>query len=1346
MILLFAHAAFSQQCGVIHVTPGGAGSGAAGTRSNPASLTYGLSLASGGNTVIWMAAGTYPIVNTLQIPSGITLEGGFNPATWVKSNATASVIGRSAANVLPAPANALVGLAALNATGFRLQDLTIDVAAASGAEVSVYGIYLNGCSDYNIVRCVVTTGAGGAGLSGSPGAAGVAGGNGQPGQPGASEPNLPQGGNGGVGAQGNNGGRGQNGGRHAGGTNPGPGLPGQPAGCGGTGGATGTGPENSFFNQTPSCGSVTSGQPGQPGGNGTAGAAGTVGGAGSIAGGYYAVGGPGGDGVQGNPGCGGGGGGGGGGRQLGGSDNYGAGGGGGGAGGSGGGGGIGGTGGGGSFALFLVGNGAGGSVVDCNLSPGPGGVGGTGGAGGAGGAGGGGGAGGTAGACANSFGGAGGTGGTGGPGGVGGSGANGPSAALSENGGTLVAQQNITSVPGNPPVISVENYGCTNSNILFSSAGGGAWTFGAGATPASANGSGPIAVTYSSMGRKTVTLNGTPFTDFVLIFTDGPATPSITPHNGTVDAGCPNSFTTSLQGTQYDWVLPGAQPATASGPTMTTASDIYFAVPGTYTVYVTVQTPCCGPVTDSTMVTVQPSNFDVNLSVSASQICDGDALTVTADGNYLNYAFFVNGTVAQDGASNVFTSSSLQNGDLINVVALVGSCFANPSDTIEAVVNPIPAVTLTSDDPDDQVCHGDLLTFTATPAGYDSYEFFNGNNSMQDGASNILFGSLLPNNSITVVATDNGCSSSPSNAIATVIHPIPVPVLSSSDADDAICEGDAITFTVLPSGLADYEFFEGVASVQSGSGNIYSTSSLQDGTTLTVIATSAQGCVSEPSNAITTVVNPYPAVTLSSSDADNTICEGESITFTASPSGFDSYQFLDGTTPVQNTSDNAWITAGLVSGNSVTVIPTDLGCTGAASNAIVVTIIPSPVVDPGTDFELCEDAVNETLSGFSPTVGTWSGTGITNPTGVFSPTTAGAGIHVLSYAVSDGNCTTTGTIEATVHALPTVASSPSRSICLGETIGLNANGGVSYVWSPATGLSDATVADPVATPVVTTTYTATGTDTYGCVNTSQTTITVDPVPDAQFTGTDVCLGAQTQFTNASTPVGQLTYAWSFGNGASSTEENPSHLYQGDGTYNVQLVAIWDNCTDTVTVPIIVHPRPEADFFARPSMISVIDPLVTFENLSTGDDTWLWSFGDGSFADEENPNHAYQDTGAYRVWLTAVSEFGCRDSVNTDITVTPYTTIYVPSAFTPGTDGVNDLFQAYGEDVTGFDMKVFNRWGQMVYFSTNIEQGWDGGPSGLGGDTCPGGVYTWVIQFVDFRGRTQQIAGKVVLIR
>ncbi|HWB63977.1 MAG TPA: hypothetical protein VG603_10735, partial [Chitinophagales bacterium] len=198
----------SQQCNVIYVTPGGASTGAAGTRANPASLTYGLSLANSTNNLIWMAEGTYNISNELQLVSNVTLEGGFDPSTWVKSNATPTIIHRDNTNVLAAPANALVGLAGLNISNFRLQDLTIQVDNATGTAISVYGIYLNTCSNYNIVRCNVTTGNATAGANGTAGAAGVAGLAGGNGQNGAAEPNPSAGGAGGAGGNtGGNGGR-----------------------------------------------------------------------------------------------------------------------------------------------------------------------------------------------------------------------------------------------------------------------------------------------------------------------------------------------------------------------------------------------------------------------------------------------------------------------------------------------------------------------------------------------------------------------------------------------------------------------------------------------------------------------------------------------------------------------------------------------------------------------------------------------------------------------------------------------------------------------------------------------------------------------------------------------------------------------------------------------------------------------------------------------------------------------------------------------------------------------------------------------------------------------------------
>jgi len=179
--VLLTFSTTAQECGIIFVSPNGASSGVTGTRANPASLNHGLSLANATNNVLWLTTGTYTITHTLTIPSDVTIEGGFDPTPWIKSNATASIIDRTSANTLPPPANALVGLAGMNASNFRLQDLTVAVADAPASSpanpfgISFYVIYLNACSTYNIVRCVFTTGTASDGQRGQNGANGPAG-------------------------------------------------------------------------------------------------------------------------------------------------------------------------------------------------------------------------------------------------------------------------------------------------------------------------------------------------------------------------------------------------------------------------------------------------------------------------------------------------------------------------------------------------------------------------------------------------------------------------------------------------------------------------------------------------------------------------------------------------------------------------------------------------------------------------------------------------------------------------------------------------------------------------------------------------------------------------------------------------------------------------------------------------------------------------------------------------------------------------------------------------------------------------------------------------------------------
>ncbi len=1342
--------AFSQECGIIFVTPNGATSGIAGTRANPANLTYGLSLVTANDNVLWLAMGTYPVTQTLQIPSDVTIEGGFDPGNqWIKSNTTATILAKDASNVIPPPANALVGLAGLNASNFRLQDLTITVPDATTPQGSVYGIYLSGCSDYDIVRCEVTTGDGAPGAAGQPGVAGQPGSPGAPGNPAGNEQNVPQGGAGGTG--GNNGGNGGSGGKHSTYWAPAYGQDGLPASCGGTGGTPGNGPDcgcglfgtsnnNSCNGASPTAGTA--------GGNGTAGVAGVIGPQGSFSGGYFIPGGAGGNGTAGGDGCGGGGGGGGGGRQQDGPDDVGGSGGGGGGGGYGGGGGTGGTGGGGSFAVFLGNKGAGGNIGDCFLNPGAGGLGGAGGVGGAGGTGGVGGAGGNGFCGGMSNGAAGGAGGAGGTGGAGGAGADGISAALQENGGTPVSSSNITSVPGNPPEISVQNGGCTNASIIFTATTGGAWNFGTGATPATGNGTGPIAVSYPTTGRRTITFGGTIFTDFIGIYNDGPTLPSITPDNGQVDVGCPNDYTTALVGTNYDWTFgPSALPPAVSGPNEQTATDVVFTAPGTYTIYVRVMTACCGEVLDSTTVTVVQSNLNVNLIESANPICAGDAVDFTADGNFAAYDFFVNGSSVQSGVSNTYSDSNLLDGDEIYVIAFAGTCFTNPSDTVVMQVNPIPTVTLASSDPDNEICEGDVVTFTASPAGLADYEFFDGGTSLQSGASDTYTTTALASgNSITVVATDGGCASAPSNAIVTTVNPAPMPTLTSSDSDNAICVGDNITFTATPAGQANYEFFKDGSSVQNGANNAYSPANLASGTSIWVITTSAQGCVSPNSDTITTTVNAIPTVTLTSSDSDNEICAGESITFTATPTGYSNYEFFDNSSSVQSSASNTWTTTALQSGNSVTVVPTDVGCVGQASSAIVTTVITSPTVNAGNDIDNCVDDADVILAGFTPSGGVWAGTGIVAPTGTFSPSNAGAGSHELYYSASNANCTTVDTIIAVVNPLPNIDAGDNRTICDGDEIQLDAGGAVSYSWSPTTALSNPAIGNPYATPDTTTVYTVTGTDTNGCANSDDVIITVEPVPVVDFITQPICCEGDTMFfTNLTTPTTGVTYYWEFDDDSTSVDTMPTHLYETQGVYDVTLTVTWGNCSSSVTVPSTVFPRPTASFYALPEITSFLDPEVVFSNTSIDSEEWFWDFADSTYSIEENPIHFYQDTGIHNVMLVATNQYGCTDTAFGEVNIKPYTTLYVPSAFSPNGDDINDVFYAYGEDIFSFEMRIFNRWGEQIFFSQDINEGWDGRDLDILQNVAQG-VYTYRIIVEDFHFRKHSYAGKIVLYR
>jgi PKD repeat protein len=707
----------AQECGYVYVSPAGASSGSAGTKLNPASFTYGLTLATPPNNIIRMASGNYNISNTVNVPSGLIIEGGYNASTWVKSNTTPTVIKRDSLNILNNP-NRLIAFNCVNVSGFRLLDLTINTDNATGNGVSVYAIYLNGCSDYVISRCIVNAGKGSAGLPGNSGTPGMNGASGQDGEDGQEVGNCCR--NGGAGAGGsftgsNPGGNGGMGAERGGfnvdtnctfgcyyynvpgsdytndGFNGDPGL-----GLGGSaGGKGGMGVCQAQYQQGNCSAQLTNhGKNGDPGVDGPAGQNGLQG-SDSYAGGYYVPG----TGTTGTVGvnAGGGGGGGGGGAKgcepavlkpsngdtLSYNSGSGAGGGGGGEGGQGGQPGTGGSGAGGSFAVFTWANGINGFIRDCVLNPGQGGLGGSGGPGGMGGNGGAGGLGGNTGlnGCCNSCntgeGGNGGPGGKGGKGGDGGKGSDGASKAIyQEQGGEPILITNSY----NPfaPAVTVSYSGCANSDIIFTTNATGNidWIFGLGATPqTSTKNTDTVHYDNSFPGFRSITLvvDGVPYTFANFIYINQTFTPPvITSSAKVICVGSSVGFSTTATADTYGWSFPGGSISSSS---VQNPGNVTFNSAGTYVVTLTTTT-CCGTsvARDTISVVTGPT---VNLGPDTS-FCFTDTPPVLNAGNPgATYAWTINGNPAGSSQTLQATGSGVY-----AVTVNYGTCTQSDSKNI----------------------------------------------------------------------------------------------------------------------------------------------------------------------------------------------------------------------------------------------------------------------------------------------------------------------------------------------------------------------------------------------------------------------------------------------------------------------------------------------------------------------------------------------------------------------------------------------------------------------------------------------------------------------------------------
>ncbi|MFM7726894.1 MAG: PKD domain-containing protein [Flavobacteriales bacterium] len=279
-----------------------------------------------------------------------------------------------------------------------------------------------------------------------------------------------------------------------------------------------------------------------------------------------------------------------------------------------------------------------------------------------------------------------------------------------------------------------------------------------------------------------------------------------------------------------------------------------------------------------------------------------------------------------------------------------------------------------------------------------------------------------------------------------------------------------------------------------------------------------------------------------------------------------------------------------------------------------------------------------------------------------------------------------------------------------------------------------------------------------CSDTTYRTIEIlPPAPVANFAGpAEGCAPLRVEFTNLSENA--VVSTWSFGDGNQSTAQNPVYTYYQPGIYTVALNVVGpDGSSNTLTQEqiIYVYANATASFAVTPTNVNVPGEPVYCLNLSANASSYYWDFGDGETSTEENPLHYYQERGEYDITLIAVNGNGCSDTLTLLglIEANDVGEIEFPNAFTPdpltSSGGYynpnsldNDVFFPIHKGVDEYKLQIYNKWGELLFESIDIDKGWDGY---YRGKLVKQDVYVWKVEAKFVNGQKYDKAGDVTIL-
>lgn len=530
----------------------------------------------------------------------------------------------------------------------------------------------------------------------------------------------------------------------------------------------------------------------------------------------------------------------------------------------------------------------------------------------------------------------------------------------------------------------------------------------------------------------------------------------------------------------------------------------------------------------------------------------------------------------------------------------------------------------------------------------------------------------------TVTVTNSGCTATAVHTIGS--YPLPQPLITGNTD---FCFGANTLLSVTPSSYPQYAW---------AGGGTNATQTFDSSQSVSVLVTDSNGCTATAAANVTEAPPILPQIV-----GDLSICQGESTNLLAGT--YSQYQWSTG-------ANSQSISPSTAADYSLTVTNAD-GCTGNTAVTVVVNSLPSATISGNTQICAGETAI---LSANAALAYVWS-TGETDQ----NISVASSGIYTVT--VSDSNaCSASAQLMVNQYPTPTPIISGELSICAGSSTTLSTtNNYAQYAWNNGSTSAQISVATPQ-------TYTITVTDTNACTATATAQVQAAPNPTPIIGGElSICEG----YTTTLTADAHQTYLWS------TNDTTASITLANAGTYTLTITDA-NGCGGTASVSVSLNPLPQPHINGNLTIEQQGD--YTQLDAGSGYAAYNWSSG-GETA-------VLQVTQAQTYTVTVTDTNGCTATATALVNIVPQHYVAIPNAFSPNNDNHNDFFGASANNVQTYHAIMYNRWGQMVFESHQIDDQWDGM---FKGKLQEMGVYAYLIELLFTDGTMRNYKGNFTLI-